>query len=538
MPRLSLGLDSSTQGIKVVAIDIDSGKKVFEHSLDYRKDPRLDKFGINKDYILPPLNEGEASQPPLMFFASLDAILDDTPGEIKRDVVVINTSGQQHGHVYLNSSAQMFFDRLRDQGNRTEGHDLVQLLRSSLAYDRAPIWMTSNTKTEADELRVSVGGKQRMIELSGSDSPLRFTGAVIRKNGKGNCGRPYVNTERIQLIGNLIPAILTGDSDTPADFANACGMSLMYYSVKAWSTELLDAVTKGLTNVGTRLIDKLPRLAPPDHLVGTIADYFVQRHGFNQDCQIVTGSGDNPQSKVLVSGDLLSLGTSFVNMTSTDGKTFDLEGYANAMYDGVGRPFIFGCRTNGAMVWDQLRKTYGFEKEDYSPGEEALRKATVGSKAMFFWQLREESFPVSEKFEPIRIGYETGTLSRDLNGIIESSLAAVYVHSKGFTRQTSEPLYVMGGATGSPEIMRRVAAMWNRPVIPIEKGGAALGAAVAGAYVFLKNSGTSVDIEDLSARALGRGKPINPDLQDVAAYHSSVGYLKRFVTEEAKLISA
>jgi hypothetical protein len=48
----------------------------------------------------------------------------------------------------------------------------------------------------------------------------------------------------------------------------------------------------------------------------------------------VAGSGDNPQSKVQVAGDLLSLGTSFVNMTSTDGKVIDKSGLANAMYDG------------------------------------------------------------------------------------------------------------------------------------------------------------------------------------------------------------
>lgn len=63
--RLSLGLDLSTQSISAVLIDIDSGEIIFQHTLDYRKDARLRKYGIQgPNYILPPKNEGEANQPP------------------------------------------------------------------------------------------------------------------------------------------------------------------------------------------------------------------------------------------------------------------------------------------------------------------------------------------------------------------------------------------------------------------------------------------------------------------------------------------
>ena len=72
--RLALGMDLSTQSLSAVILDIDSRTKVYERSLDYLKDPRLDGFGIQrKDYIVPPRTEGEADQPPKMFFASLDA---------------------------------------------------------------------------------------------------------------------------------------------------------------------------------------------------------------------------------------------------------------------------------------------------------------------------------------------------------------------------------------------------------------------------------------------------------------------------------
>lgn len=46
--RLALGLDTGTQSMSAVVIDIDSRKKVFEHQIDYVKDKRLDGLGIRK----------------------------------------------------------------------------------------------------------------------------------------------------------------------------------------------------------------------------------------------------------------------------------------------------------------------------------------------------------------------------------------------------------------------------------------------------------------------------------------------------------
>ena len=171
--------------------------------------------------------------------------------------------------------------------------------------------------------------------------PLRFTGAVIRRVAEQSAS-DYAATEKIQLISSFIPAVLSGNASTPIDTGNGCGMSLMNYRNKVWDTELLAATADGLPGGAEELSAKLPELTSPDSVVGNIATYFVERHGFSEECAIIAGSGDNPQAKVPVAGDLLSLGTSFVNMVSTDGDTLDPEGFANAMYDGINRPFMFG----------------------------------------------------------------------------------------------------------------------------------------------------------------------------------------------------
>jgi len=224
-------------------------------------------------------------------------------------------------------------------------------------------------------------------------------------------------------------------------------------------------------------------------------------------------------------------------MVPTDGRTLDMNGFANAMYDGVGRPFMFGCRTNGAMVWDQLRAMYRMEKEEYSPAEEALQQVPI-AQSLVFWQPRNESFPPSGSFDLVRIRSAMPNLGTDYAGVIETALAAVYHHSRGFAGETAEPLYVTGGARNSPGIMRRISAIWNRQVIPVEKGGAALGAAVAGVYAFFKSEGAEIDIEQFGASLLRRGEAIQPRPEDVSAIHGPGGYLDKFAAEEAKLIAA
>ena len=531
-PRLALGLDSSTQSLSAVVINIDTAEKRFEHSLDYRADARLNQFGIGEDYILPPSDEGEAEQPPLMYLASLDAMFADLreAGVSLENILLINTSGQQHGHVYLNRDADALLAQLASFQNFDEdGRDLQVLLEKAFAYPNAPIWMTANTLAQTEAVRNGVGGKAEMINLSGSDAPLRFTGAVVRRVGE-QFPECYAATAKVQLISSFIPAVLTGNAEVPIDYGNGCGMSLMNYRTQTWDDALLAATADGLPGAVGALQSKLPALARPDSIVGSLAAYYIEKYGFDGRCAVIAGSGDNPQAKVPVAGDLLSLGTSFVNMVSTDGDTLDPEGFANAMYDGISRPFMFGCRTNGAMVWDAVRSQYGLAKEEYAPAEAALQSVAPG-EFMAFWQPKTESFPVSGAFELIHSTAQP-TLAEDYTGIIETSLAAVYIYSAVFTKQTQAPLFVTGGATDSPEIMRRVAGIWNRPTLPVEKGGAALGAAVAGVKaLYDANSDTeaeSFDIEVFSASVLKRGEPIQPHSEDVAAYHGEGKYLHRF----------
>ena len=348
-----------------------------------------------------------------------------------------------------------------------------------------------------------------MIELTGSDSPLRFTGAALRKVFTREPG-VWNATARVHMLSSFLPAVLTGNPDVPADWGNASGTSLFDYHRKEWDQGLLDAAVQGV-GTGEALRQKLTPTASPLSLAGTVAPWFVEKFGFSPEARVLIGSGDNPQTKVLVDGDLLSLGTSFVMMVDTGSGLVDARGWGNAMYDGLGRPFLFGCRTNGALVWDRLRQKAGLALKDFSTTEAALEAHPAGS-VMALWQPDTESFPPSP---PLPLTIQGGEeFARAFAGCVDSSLGLLYRGSLPWLEGRSTPLAVTGGPSASRGIVRRIASLWNRPVVTIGTTGAALGAAAA-----------ALAFDGVRIPLLPPSVAVQPRPADVEVLHRPGGYL-------------
>ena len=530
-----LGIDASTQSMSGVLLDIATGDVIWSKSLAYRDDPRLAGFGFEHDsMVMPPRETGEAEQPPRLFIAALDALLGDlrASGMDTARIAAINTSGQQHGHVYLGEAARQAFTSLQADSSGQE--TLLDALAGSFAYGGAPIWKTANTAREAEHIRQASGGKAAIIARTGSDIPLRFAATVHRKLAS-RYPEAYVATRHILQISSLIPAILAGDCTIPLDFGNACGTGIMNYRERCWDATVLQAVAADLPGSTAALVAKLPPLAHPLTACGAIARYFQHKYGFSAHCRIIVGSGDNPQSKVLASGDLLSLGTSFVYMIASPTAAVDPNGAANAMYDGLGRPFNFGCRTNGALAWDRLRLRHGLSAKDYAACEAALENVAPGSR-LRFWHPDTESFPLIQAHpEPVRLDTEPGDFANDYAAVVDSALGLVYRYGMKIADAAGDagqgashyPISVCGGPSTSPGILRRIAAIWNRPAIAAGQAGAALGAAVAAA-VALEPEASRDSLAERLRQTLLSGKPVvQPDPVMVQAYHAPGAYLDR-----------
>jgi len=504
---LALGIDSSTQGISAVAVELGDFSVAAEASLRYRDAGRLAAFGLPAEGapILPPRAPGEADQPAALYLASLELLLAELGPELLGRVAAIDFSAQQHGQVWVGAGGLAAMAALREPGSGRPGaSDLVSRIAPGLASERAPIWMSSDAAPEAAAMRAELGGPERAAAVSGSDFPARFSGPVLARRG-ARYPEEYGRCERVHLISSFLAGVLAGEPEAPIDWGNGSGTGWMDWAGRRWSPELLAAGSRGLAGGAAGLARRLPPLAHPLELAGRIAPYFVERFGFDPACAVAAGSGDNPQSKVLAEGALLSLGTSFVLMSPGERP----HPSANAMYDGLGRPFLFGCRTNGALAWEAIRLEAGLGLEDFAASELALSRRAPFS-GLRVYQPLAESFPPSPELDTGRLG----SFEADYAAVVDSSLGLLALGAGAFAARAPE-VAVTGGAAASPGVLGRVAAIWGLPARPLGAGGAAAGAALSAACALARAAGAGeAELAALAGRARaslgGGGAAVEP----------------------------
>ena len=495
----TLGIDLSTQSITLSIINCENYKNELNISAAFNSLEEIKTSKMNKNTLLIDSNiNGKAEQDINIFLAALDKALLQLKQKFNtKNIKAIQISAQQHGHVYLSEKYKSNIEKLKNKSSIN--NTLAEILSDSYSYDYAPIWRTSCTQKQSEELRNAVGGKEKIIQITASDSPLRFTGAVVKYNFDNN-KELSKNTYKIFLLNTFLASILTAKDDIAVDFANASGMSLMDYTKKEWNDTLLNTVSNDLK-------EKLGNINSPSSSAGYITTYFIEKYGFNSECIVGIGSGDNPQTKVLYKGNILSLGTSFVYMLNINEDTRDFSGVSNAMYDGIGNPFMIFCRTNGAMVWDEIMKLYN---KNYREITESLEK-NIDNMPLMFWQKENESVPISNAF-PIKRYYTTPSFDNDYKGIILSSLGLVALYSKQFTSKNKTDIAVTGGPTKDKEILKIIANIWQCSIRILPSGGASLGAAVS-AILLLKEK---ISLNDIRASLLDSTiiEP-NYDLSDI-----------------------
>lgn len=505
---LYLGIDLSTQSVSSCVYDSEKMEVLSTVSVAFGKMLEIDNSDMDRESLLVKNNGDKAEQEPMIFLIAIDKMLAKLVAHFNSiglniaDIKAIQFSAQQHGHVYLNDSFETLLSKLDVNSS------LWANMQNTFSYKYAPIWRTSDTVEQARELREAIGGKEAMISTTGSDSPLRFTAAVIKKIFEKE---PSVaeNTKQVMLISNYLAAIFSSNVNAPIDFGNGSGMSLMNYSEKTWNKTLLESVDKELEQ-------KLNSIDSSLTVAGNINKYFVDKYGFDKNCKIGIGTGDNPATKVISQGDLLSLGTSFVYMKNTSESDRDYSGVSNAMYDGLDNPFTILCRTNGAMIWDKISEIHG---KDYKYFHDAL-VAQQGKYPLLVWQIERESVPLSESVERKTLG----DFEQDCKALTLSNLALIEQYASSiFSEQTTE-LSVTGGPTKDEAIVQIIAELWNCPVHILPTVGASLGAAFMAVSMLEADFDISAAVQKLII------KTVVPIEKDRAAIDNYKAELKEFIS--------
>src|SRR5450432_2550248 len=347
MAKLFLGLDSSTQSLSAVVIDLDARKVVYEKSLNF--DQALPQFKT-KNGVLPNRDPLVKHSPPLLWAAALDLLF----AQMKKDgvplgkILAVSGSGQQHGSVYLNEKAAEALLNLDPKKT------LVENLDGVFARKTSPVWMDSSTAKECAEIRKKLGGIKYTASRTGSDTFERFTGPQIRKFCKTEPDA-YTKTSSIALVSSFLASLLAGKI-APIDYGDGAGMNLMDIRKRIWDTDALKATAPSLKL-------KLPPLAPSGQTIGKVSSYFVIKYGLNPEALATTWTGDNPASVIglglIKPGQIaVSLGTSDTFFGTMQKCQTDEDGEGHVFGSPAGGYMTLICFKNGSLAREKIRELY------------------------------------------------------------------------------------------------------------------------------------------------------------------------------------
>lgn len=513
--NLFLGLDSSTQSLKAVIIDRDL-RVVYEDSLNFDADlPGYGTTGgahFHADGLT-------VTAPPAMWVAALDRILERMmrAGAPIGRVAAISGSGQQHGSVWLKPSAAY------ELGAMNPDHPLLPQIAGIFSRDESPIWMDSSTTDHCRQRERSMGGAQKVADVTGSRAYERFTGNQIAKIYRAE-PHVYAGTGTIALVSSFMPSILAGRI-VPIDASDGSGMNLMDIRKKTWSGPALSCSAPELAG-------KLPGIVPSHAFLGPVSSYFVKRFGFSAGCAVIAWSGDNPCSlaglRIQRSGDVaISLGTSDTVFGSLGRpKPSGVEGhiFVNPVEPDAYMAMI--CYKNGSITREKVRDRFvgGCSWDAFNAAIKATPPGNRG--AIGFYMLQPEITPPVMRtgvwlFD--RSGMQVSSFGpgRDARALVEGQFLSMRLHG---ARMGLEPKSILatGGASANEAILRVMSDVFGSPVhVGEQPNSAALGAAYRALHGWLcSERGNFVPFAEVMAPAPPFRLAVEPDMGAHRIYNS------------------
>jgi xylulokinase len=469
MSNLHLGLDSSTQSLTGVVLDLDTRRLVYAKSLNF--DETLPHYGT-REGVFRTEDPTVIHAPPLMWLEALDAIFAEMKGAgvALGQIQSISGSGQQHGSVYLNDTAVNALTRLDPK--RT----LVGNLGGMFSRATSPIWMDSSTSQQCAEIAHALEGRGGIVPATGSAATERFTGPQIRKFYQ-QAPDAYARTRHIALVSSFMCSVLAGKI-APIDPGDGAGMNLMDIRTLDWHPGALASTAPGLAA-------KLPPLAASGTVVGSVSSYWSRKFGVNPSAQIVIWSGDNPCSVVglgLVKPGLvgISMGTSYTYFGTMAECHVDPRGEGHVFGSPAGGYMTLNCFKNGGLARARMRDRYGLDWEGYA---RAMASVPPGNKGRLLlpW-FDTEIVPRVLKPGVHRLDLAEDDAAGNCRALVEAQMMMMRLHADWMELDASL-IIATGGASEDPAVLQVMADVFQCPVKRSEiTKSAAIGAALIAAH--------------------------------------------------------
>lgn len=172
---------------------------------------------------------------------------------------------------------------------------MAKQLDGAFSRSTIPNWQHSSTTAECRAIEAAFDSPDALARANGSRAHERFTGPqIMRFKRVDPVG--YEATDRISLVSSFVPTLVCADGEIKGiDESDACGMNLwtMDEDERGWNRAVLEVVAG---KSGASELERKLGVVETDggRVVGKVGKWFVERYGFNPECSVFPGTGDDP----------------------------------------------------------------------------------------------------------------------------------------------------------------------------------------------------------------------------------------------------
>jgi xylulokinase len=477
---LFIGIDSGTQSVKAVVLDLDTRTVIAEARAPHT--------------LITGLPVGHMEQHPQEWVAALDAVITEVAAQIDRTRVRgIGVSGQQHGFVPLDAA-----------GN---------VIRP------AKLWCDTSTTAECALITKKLGGTKAALRQTGNLILPGFTAPKIlwlKRNEPVN----FTRLRHVLLPHDYLNFHLTGNYFM--EYGDASGTALMDVRKRTWSRAALAAIDRNLA-------DWLPPLSESHAAAGTLRPELAAKYGLSPEVVVSAGGGDNMMGAIgtgnvtpgVVSA---SFGTSGTIYAFASKPVIDPAGEIAAFCSSTGGWLPLLCTMNVTTVTEQVRTLFG---SDHAGLEAAVAGAPAGAHGLVLLPyFAGERTPNVPDGSGVLLGLNQKSLHRGplaraaMEGVtLGMNYGLRRLHALGVK---AKEIRVTGGGAKSAVWRQIMADVFGVPVVGmVEEEGAALGGALQAAWCVARREGRrNAKISDFTngVVAVREATRCLPDRANVARY--------------------
>lgn len=456
--RCFLGIDSGTQGVKVIVLGEDSGLLA---------EGRASHALITNE-------RGGREQEPRWWIEALqqavrEALHNTTLG---RQIVAIGVSAQQHGFVPLDRAGQVIRP--------------------------AKLWNDTETAPQAQALTEALGGVEAVVQEVGNAMAPGYTAPKLRWL-KEHEVEHYERLHTVLLPHDMLNFWLTGE--LRMEWGDASGTAFFDVVRRDWSIAVLRAI-----DAQTPLEERLPPCGSSREAVGTLRQEVVEALGLSPGTLVAAGGGDNMMAAI-GTGNVeegivtASLGTSGTIFAHTKQPLIDPVGELAAFCSSDDAWLPLACTMNVTVSTELHRTLLGLSVEELN---HLAAEASPGAGGLcllpYFHGERTPSLPHAHAVLAglTATNYTRANLCR---AAMEGPTLGLRYALETLTRQGLRPrtLRVVGGGAQSALWRQLLADLLGCEVaLPKVSEAAALGAALQAMWCFHTHSGDRVSLPELA----------------------------------------